>query len=285
MQASMDDTRETLGNSQAYLVRSVVKAFSILELFTDDRTTLTAAEITQLTGENRATAYRFCQTLVALGYLEQLPDSQYRMGYNALRLAHTAIAGQELPDIARPILEDLRNDVHETINMAVRDGSEIVYVIRLKTSQILNIGLSVGSRLPVYATSLGKAILAFLPDEELKEVTGGLNFDKITENTVGGKKALSRQLTQIRESGYALNLEELSLGLRGVAAPILDSSGYPIAAINIALTRPASREELEETLAPLVVKAASEISERTAYAELPTGPAKTKNSKTKERNR
>jgi IclR family pca regulon transcriptional regulator len=282
MQVPKDETSELDRGGKAYLVRSVVKAFSILELFGDERKTLSAAEITQLTGENRATSYRFCQTLVALGYLEQMPNSQYRMGYKSLRLAHAAIAGQELPEIARPILEALRDQTGETVNMAVRDAGEIVYVVRLKTSQILNIGLSVGSRLPLHATSLGKAILAFLPKDEQERIIDSIQLDRLTENTVQRKSELSRQLSVIRELGFSLNLEELSLGLRGVAAPILDVAGYPVAAINIALTRPASSEELESTLAPLVVKAADEISERAWHADLPGGPAERRTSSTKE---
>lgn len=252
-----------------YVVRSVVKAFSILELFAPETPQLSGADIASLTGLNRATAYRLCQTLTQLGYLDQTESGDYRVGVKALRLARAAVAGQDLTDVARPVLERLRDQLGETVNMAVWDNGDVVYILRLKTDQILNIGLSVGSRLAPHSSSLGKAMLAFFPDSERSEHIAKLDFKGFTDTTIRKAEDLERELATIRRQGFALNRQELAVGLRGVAAPILSPSGRPVAAINVALTRPVTDEELSSTLAEAVMDAAAEIAERAIYAELP----------------
>lgn len=253
----------------SYMVQSVAKALSILELFDDERIRLTGSEIAELTGMNRATSYRFCQTLTELGYLEQLDGGGYRVGLKALRIAHAAVSGQDLPEIARPILETLREKTGETTNMAVRDHDHIVYVVRLKTQQILNIGLSVGSRLPVHASSLGKAIMAFLPDDELDVLLNELEYRQMTDHTIVNRSDMERELSDICERGYSLNQQELALGLHGIAAPVFSPTRYPLAAVNIAMTRPMLKREINNSLAPALLGATDEISERIEYADLP----------------
>ena len=112
--------------------------------------------------------------------------------------------------------------------------------------------------------------MASLPEYELNEIIANLGFHEMTEDTISGRLALSDELAEIRDRGFSLNLEELSIELMRIAAPILDPTGHPIVAINVALTRPTCTEEFEETLAPLVMTAASAISERASYADLPT---------------
>ncbi len=244
-----------------FKVRSVEKAMGILELFDADRPSLTLRDVVQLTGLNRATAYRFCQTLLILGFLERTGDRSYRPGMKTLLLGHAAFATLELPEIAWPYLEELQTATGETANLAVRDGAEIVYLMRLKSSQLVNIQLFVGSRLPVYCTSMGKSILAFLPAGELKRVIANCTFQSHTPNTITSATRLKQELVQVRRQGYAINDEELELGLRGAAAPIFDPDGYPIASINIAVPARISRAEIEKEKAPLVTEKANKIAE------------------------
>lgn len=256
-------------------VRSAEKALGILELFDADRPKLSLQSIVQITGLNRATAYRFCQTLLYLGFLERSGDRDYRPGIKTLLLGHAAFATLELPEIAWPHLEALQEATGETANLAIRDRTEIVYLMRLKSSQIVNIQLYVGSRLPVYCTSMGKAILAHLPADEAEEVISECRFESRTPNTITNAKRLKEELIEVRRDGYAINDEELELGLRGVAAPVFNSVQYPIASINVAVPARTARKEIEKKMAPLVTEAANTITDVLSVVGRRSGEATT----------
>jgi PcaR/PcaU/PobR family beta-ketoadipate pathway transcriptional regulator len=241
-------------------IQSVARALSILELFSDKRPSLSVSEVAELTGLNRATCYRFCQTLRQLGYLEELGDRRFRPGLKAVSLAHSALSSRELPELALPYLRRLREDINETVNMGLLDDTEVVYVARVLSDHLISLRLYVGSRLPAYASSLGRAILAFLPAEQAEGILDRSELKPLTGHTIVNRKRLSAELKQIREQGYALNDQEVANGLRGVAAPVLTESGRPIAAINISIPHPLKGpEEIEDELAPKVMATAREI--------------------------
>ena len=233
---------------------------SILELFSDKRPSLSISEVAELTGLNRATCYRFCQTFRQLGYLEELPDRRFRPGLKAVSLAHSALGSRELPELALPYLERLRADINETVNMGLLDGTEVVYVARVLSDHLISLRLYVGSRLPAYAASLGRAMLAFMPEDEAMDIIDRSELVSITSHTIADRKLLLSELRKIREQGYAFNNQEIANGLRGVAAPVLTDDGRPIAAINVSIPHPLKGpEEIEEVLAPKVIATAREI--------------------------
>jgi PcaR/PcaU/PobR family beta-ketoadipate pathway transcriptional regulator len=242
-------------------IQSVARALGILELFSEHRPALSAVEIAELTGLNRGTAYRFCQTLRALGYLEDVGARRFRPGLKAVSLAQAALAARELPELAMPYLRELQRATGETVNMAMLDGAEIVYVARVLSDSLITLRLFVGSRLPAYATSLGRSMLAFLPDEQVEERLARSDLKALTERTMVDPRELMVELGRIRTRGYAVNDQELALGLRGVAAPVFAASGRPVAAINISLPRPIDRNEIEASLAPRVTETADAISQ------------------------
>jgi DNA-binding IclR family transcriptional regulator len=244
-----------------YGIQSVSRALAILELFDERRPYLSTTEIAELTGLNRATAYRFCQTLLDLGYLEEVTPRRFRPGLKAVSLARAALSSHELPDLALPYLRELRERTGETVNMALLDGADIVYVSRLLSDQLLALRLFVGSRLPVYASSLGRAILAFLPDEEVERLLQGHKLTPFTEHTITDRRRLLAELRRIRNSGYAINDQEFVIGIRGIAAPVFGVGGRPIAAVNISIARPLAPREIESTLAAPVVETARAITE------------------------
>ena len=233
----------------------------ILELFSDRRPALTMSEIAELTGLNRATSYRFCQTLLSLGYLEEADERRLRPGLRAISLARAALSSHELPDLALPYLRELRNSTGETVNLALLDGAEVVYVSRLLSDDLLALRLFVGSRLPAYASSLGRAMLAYLPEDEVGVILDGQELQSITEYTIVDRMRLMTELRRIRRRGYAINNQELVIGICGVAAPVFGVSGRPVAAINLSLTRVPERDEIDSKLAPHVVDTAHAISE------------------------
>jgi DNA-binding IclR family transcriptional regulator len=241
-------------------IQSVARALSILELFSDRRPSLSVSEIADLTRLNRATVYRFCQTFRQLGYLEELGDGRFRPGLKAVSLAHSALSSRELPELAMPYLQRLREDINETVNMALLDGTEVVYVARVLSDHLISLRLYVGSRLPAFASSLGRAILAFLSEEEVRSILDRSELIAITPNTITDRDRLMVEFNRIRKRGFALNNGEIVPGLRGVAAPVLTDAGRPIAAINVSVPHPLhGPKDMEEVLAPKVIGTAREI--------------------------
>jgi len=241
-------------------IQSVSRALSILELFSDKRPSLSVSQVAEITGLNRATCYRFCQTLRKLGYLEELGDRRFRPGLKAVSLAHSALSSRELPELAQPYLQRLREDINETVNMGLLDDTEVVYVARVLSDHLISLRLYVGSRLPAYASSLGRSILAFLPEDQAAAIIDRSELKAITTHTIIDRKRLLAELALIRERGYALNDQEIANGLRGVAAPVLTEAGAPLAAINISIPHPLKGPaEIEDELAPKVMATAREI--------------------------
>jgi PcaR/PcaU/PobR family beta-ketoadipate pathway transcriptional regulator len=268
--ANNDETRSAVhrasqdavvARSDSYGIQSVSRALAIMELFDERRPYLSTTEIAELTGLNRATAYRFCQTLLSLGYLEEVAPRRFRPGLKAVSLARAALSSRELPDLAQPYLRDLRDTTGETVNMALLDGMEVVYVSRLLSHHLLALRLFVGSRLPVYASSLGRAMLAFLPDNELETILDGIAFQAFTRHTIADRRRLLAELHRVRVRGYAINDQELVLGIRGIAAPIFGVGGRPIAAINLSIAHPLSLKEIEEKFSTPLLETASAITD------------------------
>jgi IclR family pca regulon transcriptional regulator len=241
-------------------IQSVNRAFAIMELFSERRPALSVSEIAELTGLNRSTCYRFCQTLKIIGYLEEVEKRRFRPGLKAISLARAALSSRELPELALPYLRELQRTVGEAVNMSLLDGTDVVYVARILSDHLITLRLYVGSRLPAYATSMGRAILAFLPQKEAESILDRSELLQITEHTITDRRRLKAELQRIRARGYSINDQELAIGLRGVAAPILSSSGRPVAAINLSIPRPLGAKEIEAALAPRLLETAAAIS-------------------------
>lgn len=243
-------------------MQSVARALSILELFNDRRLQLTTNEVAGLTGLNRGTAYRFCRTLLSLGYLEEVSPSTFRPGVKCISLAQAALGSREIVQIAMPFLNALRDKVNESVNMALLDDTDIVYVVRLLNSDLVTLRVAVGSRLPAYATSLGRSILAFLPAAECRAILDRSDMRALTPQTLTVRADVEASLEEIRSLGYAYNDQGVAPGVRGVAAPILDAAGRPVASINLSIARPLTSREVSRELAPEVLRTARAIGAR-----------------------
>lgn len=250
-------------------IQSVARALRILEQFDEKRRSASVNELAILTGLSRSTVYRFCDTLHELGYLDELEQRRYRPGLRAALLARAALASRDLPELALPYLRRLRDETGETVNMAVLDGTEVVYIARLLSEHLITLRLYVGSRLPAYACSLGRAILAYLPPEEAEAIIRRTQFDALTDHTVSSPRVLRSELERVRGQGFAVNDQGIAVGLRGVAAPVLLYGIRPVASINISIPHPlVTDDHIKEVLAPLVVQAAHDIAK---FVELTTG--------------
>lgn len=215
-------------------VQSLARGLAVIEAFGAERPELTLSEVAAATGLTRAAARRFLLTLVGLGYARQR-DALFSLTPRVLRLGTSYLSALGIPQIAQPHLEALSASVGESTNAAVLDGTEVVYVARVTKRRILDVAITVGTRLPAFATSLGRVLLAGLPEAALEAhlATADLTSPTGVSHDPADLRIL---LEQVREQGFAATDQELAAGLRSVAAPIHDGDGAVVAAINISST-------------------------------------------------
>jgi IclR family pca regulon transcriptional regulator len=171
-------------------------------------------------------------TLESLGYAE-CTGRVYRLKTRVLRLGFSYLSSTSLPAIAQPILEQVTEAVHESSSLCVLEGDEIVYLGRAAAKRVMSVGLSVGSRLPAYCTSMGRVMLATLPEAQLAAYLDRVELKALTPKTVTDKTLLADIIGRVRADGFALTDEELELGLRSIAVPVRTRQNRVVAAMNI----------------------------------------------------
>lgn len=243
-------------------LQSVERVCDLLEAFTLDAPERSTVELARAVGLPKGTVYRFVSTLVQRGYLEQDPDSRrYRLGVRVLDLSRVLLQQLDIRKRALPYMEQLSRVTNENVNLAIRAGTELVYLERIEGRQFLNLNLRVGSRLPLHCTSMGKVLLAFLPQPEQEEILKQIELTSFTPNTITELPALRAELERVAGQGYAISNEELATGLITAAAPIHDYTGRLVAALNV--SGPSSRmtpEKLQGVVVPALLQSAREIS-------------------------
>ena len=265
MGMSVVDGRRT-GTSQ-----SLERGLAILSCFSSGRALIGVSELSRELGLTRSTTHRYVATLARLGYLQQdAPTRKYSLGPRVVELGFTAINSMELRHVAAPHLQRLCDETGHTVNMAILDDVDIVYVERFRASRRgqneIDLDLHVGSRLPAYCTSMGKILLAFLPHGDRDDVLSRIAFDRRGPNTLTSRAALLAELRRVRATGVAVNNEELAYGLRSVAVPVVAASGEVVAAVNLAAHRTmASLDDLVARIGPLLQRTAAEISSQLGY--------------------
>jgi IclR family transcriptional regulator, pca regulon regulatory protein len=229
-QASMTATESR--NSD--FVQSLERGLAVIRAFDAEHRELALSEVARATGLTRAAARRFLLTLVKLGYVN-FADGRFSLRPRVLELGYAYLSSLTLPEVAQPHMEALVAKVNESSSISVLDDLEVVYVVRVPTRRIMSITLSVGTRLPAYATSMGRVLLANLPEQELEERLSRIDIRPLTAHTVTDKDALRAILTATRKQGYAATDQELEEGLRSLAVPIRDASDVVIAALNVSV--------------------------------------------------
>ena len=247
--------------------QSLERGLAILTCFTPECPVLGIADIADELGMSRSTTHRYMSTLTALGYLEQGESRKYRLGIRVTDLGMSAMSSIGLREHARPYLEELRQRSQYTVSLAVLDGPEILYVDRLPRRQSnIDLELHTGSRLPAHCTSLGKLLLAYLPDEEQRELLAEMTLTKRGPNTITSKKALLDELDTIREEHLAVNDEELAAGLYAIAAPVRNHAREVVAAVSLEAQSPMiSLAQLVNALSPHLIVTADRVSGRLGY--------------------
>lgn len=228
--SKIDDLAANAGNPD--FVLSLARGLRVIESFAGSKEGRSVVEISQSTGLSRASIRRILLTLQLLGYVER-SRQVHKLRTQILRLGFSYLSSSSVVEAARPVLERITEAVHESSSMSMLDGGEIVYVARSAASRVLAAGLSVGSRLPAYCTSMGRVLLASLPDADLDSYFCMLKPKAYTPKTLVTIPELRKAVLDARKRGYAIVSEELEKGLRSVAVPICTHSNRVVAAINI----------------------------------------------------
>jgi IclR family pca regulon transcriptional regulator len=242
-------------------VRSLDRGLAVIRAFDADHTELTLSDVARTTGLTRAAARRFLHTLVTLGYVRS-DGRLFALRPKILELGYAYLSSQSLPEVAMPHLEQLVERVHESSSVSVLDGDEVVYIARVATRRIMTVTISVGTRFPAFATSMGRVLLAGQSADWLDGYLSHAELRPLTSRTIAEPAGLRAELTRIRRQGWALVDQELEEGLCSVAAPIRDVRGRVVAAIN--LSAHASRrsvEEIRDDLLPPLLETARLIEE------------------------
>jgi DNA-binding IclR family transcriptional regulator len=223
----------TKESGKYFYIASIEKALRFLELLAD-KGEINVSSAAQQLGLNRANAHRYLATLKELGYVEQDEKSRYRLTYKLLELGLKFSDSLNVLSIARPLMLENLARFKETVNLGEWTGQNIIHIDKIESQEMLRLDLNVGSSAPAYCTGLGKAILAFLPLNELDLYLEKVELKAFTPLTITDKDSLITELKDIKQKGYSLDNEELASGLRCVAAPVFNHKGFPKYAISIA---------------------------------------------------
>lgn len=246
----------------ALMVNSVEKAFRVLSAFGRQHQTLNLSQVASETGMDVSAAQRFTHTLTKLGYLHKdAQTKRFELTAKTLDLGYHFVRSSRLLDRAMPYLMHLSKETEETVNLTVREGTEIIFVSRFLSRHVLNTDVIIGTRMPAYATAPGIAMLSRLPEEEAMAIIDASDLKAHTPSTTWQRDALREKLRQSAAQGYATAFEEVYLGDASIAAPVVDHHGRPEAAVNIATsTSRFSHAEVVSRFSSLVIAAAHAIS-------------------------
>lgn len=226
-------------NSKAAPVGVVGKVLRILEALDASPTGLQLRHISLQTGIHKSTAYRFLAHLESAGYLFRDDAGAYIIGPRLAQLGAGIAYHATLRQVSRPVLQKIWRTTKETVNLAVLEGQDVLYLEVIESSHMFRMGSQVGMRRPLGCTALGKAILAFLPPDHREEMLASLTYERFTNRTIVDRARFRKELAKVLRQGYALDDQEAELGARCVAAPILNDAGKAIAAISV--SGPATR--------------------------------------------
>lgn len=256
----MTDVRspEPQGPSPDY-VQSLARGLAVIRAFDALHPRRTLSDVAKATDLTRATARRFLLTLVELGYVRS-DGSVFWLTPRVLELGYSYLSSLSLPEVAGPHLESLAERVRESSSVSILDGDDVVYVARVPVSRIMTVAITIGTRFPAFATSMGRVLLAGLEPDRLDEYLQRVQLNPLTGKTITDTQSLRAELDTVRAQGYCLVDQELEEGLRSVAAPIRDQGGNVVAAANVS-TQAArhSTDAVRERLLPALLDAAAAI--------------------------
>ena len=241
-------------------VRSLARGLEVIRAFNRFRARMTLSEVARQTGMTRAGARRILRTLVRENYAET-DGKHFSLRPRVLELGFSYLSSIPFWETAQPIIREVVSETRESCSGAVLDDTEIVYVARVPMQRVMTVGLSIGSRLPAYCTSMGRVLLAELPEDEREAILARTTLEALTPHTVRNMVDLRECIETARRQGWALVDQELEIGLRSIAVPIRNRRGDCIAALNIGThAGRVSLDEMKDRLLPPLLGASQRIS-------------------------
>ncbi|WP_367325852.1 IclR family transcriptional regulator [Streptomyces sp. HUAS ZL42] len=240
-----------------YFVQSLERGLAVIRAFTADTREMTLSEVARITGMSRATARRFLLTFADLGYVAT-DGRHFRLTPRVLELGYAYLSSMSLAEIAQPHLEQLVAEVHESSSVAVLDDEDVVYVSRVPTRRIMTVSISIGTRFPAHATSLGRVLLAHLDEPRLRHYLDTASLKPLTPRTITSREALAAELEHVRAQGWCLVDQELEQGLISIGVPIRNEARRVVAGINLSthVSRRTPDSIRHDLLPPLLATAA-----------------------------
>jgi IclR family transcriptional regulator, KDG regulon repressor len=248
------------------MVKSVSRALDIITLVSLKKGGLGVTEIANQIDINKSSVYRILSTLVQYGYIEQDSETgRYKLGYKFLEVSSKLLESIDLRAEARPYLQELENLTNEVIHLVVYDQGEVVYIEKLEGNETLRMHSKVGKRAPMHCTSVGKAILAYLPSNVVLDILDRKGMPMHTDKTITNRDSFLQELIEVRKRGYALDLEENEYGITCIAVPIFDHLGKVIAAVSISGPTMRMTKERMEQLQSQMIQIGKKISKRLGF--------------------
>lgn len=248
--AATEVEEQSRGDFQA----AFAKGLSIIEAFEQTRGKMTITEASAITGLSRATARRSLLTLEKLGYAN-FDGKFFSLTPRVLRLGYAYLWSTTIPQVVQPYLERMSEAVHESCSASTLDGTEIVYIARSAQRRIMSIGLSVGSRVPAFCSSMGRVLLSHLPPAQLNKILTQSPLKALTRKTITDPNRVREIVEEARQNGFAVVDQEIDLGLRSISVPILNIAGVAVAAMNFSVqVEHMSIEEMIENLLPKLLE-------------------------------
>jgi IclR family transcriptional regulator, pca regulon regulatory protein len=253
----------TVAGDDRYLVGGLMRGLDVLRCFDREHPTLSLCDVARALGWRRTEPFRFLHTLESLGYLRRDPvTKRYELTPKVLEIGFSALANLQLPELAQPFLERLRDRTNGSAHVGILDGKDVVYVGRAASRSILGSTIHVGSRLPAHATAIGKTLLAAKSDAWITEWLEANDLTRYTVHTLAERRAFLEEIAQIRHRGFAASNQEFEFGIRSVAAPIRNAASETIAAVNVSAAADAfTAASVTDVVVPAVRETALELSQ------------------------
>lgn len=250
-------------------VSSVLKVFGILQALSEQKD-IGVTELSQRIMMSKSTVYRFLQTMKTLGYVNQEGETdKYTLSLKLFELGGRALEHQDLIQIADVQMYRLGKLTKETLHLGALDENSVVYLHKIDSEYNLRMYSRIGRRCPLYSTALGKVMMAWLPEEEVRSMLAGVTFERFTQHTLANIDALLAELAQVREQGYAEDNEENENGLRCFGVPIYNRMGRIITGLSLSLPIVRFEENKRAELVSLLHEAAARISAELGYHDYP----------------
>jgi IclR family transcriptional regulator, pca regulon regulatory protein len=251
---------QTLAGGPSFMT-SLARGLTVIEAFSSNRYHATTAAISNQTGLPRAAVHRCLYTLRRLGFVGSDDEGHFYLRPSVLSLGYSYLYSAPLASATQPVLERVSRLLRESCSIATLEDDSIVYVARSPVTRIMSVDLRVGSRLPAFCTSMGRVLLASVPAEELRRCIAQLSLTRYTDRTVSSREKLRRLLHSVEREGYAIVDQELEVGLRSIAVPLLDLSGRVVAALNASTqAQRVPLQEMQARFLPALQAAARELS-------------------------